>query len=282
MNAQKIVSKQVMRLLKILCLALMLTAVLYPILWMVLSSLKAPLEFTENPMYALPEGFYWENYVRAWTVGRMNVFYKNSVITTFVSLIFTLLFSSTISFAIVKMRWKGSKFCMLLFSFGIVVPVQMLLIPLFTIYNGIGIINTRLCLIVTYTGFSMSMAIYLLTGYMRAIPNDIMEAAIIDGCSIYKVFSRIVLPMSKNAVATVLVVSFFTKWNDLIFSMTFISSSKLKTIQTGLLYFQDEFGNKDWGPIFAAITIAILPTILVYVVLNKKVIQGMTEGAVKG
>lgn len=263
-------------------ITVIILAVLYPILWMVLSSFKSPLEFTENPMYALPKTLYWKNYVEAWTVGKMNIFYKNSVITTFVSLFFTLFFSATIAFAIVKMRWKGSQIGILLFSFGIVVPVQMVLIPLFSIYNQVNLINTRTCLIITYTGFSMSMAIYLFAGYMRSIPDDIMEAAIIDGCNIYQTFGKVVLPMSKNAVATVLVVSFFTKWNDLIFSMTFINSQKLKTIQTGLLYFQDEFGNKNWGPIFAAITIAILPTILVYVVLNKKVIQGMTEGAVKG
>jgi raffinose/stachyose/melibiose transport system permease protein len=230
----------------------------------------------------LPDGFYTRNYVRAWTIGRMNIFFKNSVITTFISLFFTLFFSACISFALVKMRWKASNFFMLLFSAGIIVPVQIVLIPLFLIYNKVGLINTLPCLIITYTGFSMSLAIYLFSGYLRAVPNDIMEAAVIDGCNIYSMFFRIILPLIKNAAITVLVVSFFSKWNDLIFSMTFISSQRLKTIQTGLLYFQDEFGNKEWGPIFAAISLAVLPTITVYAVLNKTVIKGMTEGAIKG
>jgi len=105
---------------------------------------------------------------------------------------------------------------------------------------------------------------------------------VIDGCSIYGVFRRIVLPLIKNAIVTVLVVQFFSVWNDLIFSMTFISSNKLKTIQTGLLFFADEYGNVEWGLIFAAITITVLPTILVYFLLNKLVMQGMTSGAIKG
>ena len=267
--------------LKIL-VALVMVIVIFPIFWMIAASLKAPLEFSANPIYALPEGFYWKNYVDAWTIGNMSVFYKNSIITTAVSLAFVVIFAAMISFGLIKLRWKGSSLCMLMFSMGIVIPVQMVLIPLFTIYNKTGIINTRFCLMITYIGFNMSLAIYLFAGYIRSIPGEIMEAAVMDGCSIYKMFLKVIMPMIKSAAATVLVVSFFTIWNDLIFSMTFISSSSLKTLQTGLLYFQNEFGNKDWGPIFAAITMVIVPTIAVYIVLNKKVIKGMTEGAVKG
>ena len=270
-----------MVLLKTLII-LLLTIELVPILWMVISSFKAPLEFTTKPVFMLPDALYIENYIRAWTIGRMNIFFRNSIITTFVSLFFTLFFSSCVSFALVKMHWKASNLFMLLFSFGIIVPVQIVLIPLFLMYNKVGLINTLPGLIITYTGFSMSLAIYLFSSYLRSVPNDIMEAAVIDGCNIYTLFLLIVLPLIKNAAATVLVVSFFSKWNDLIFSMTFISSQRLKTIQTGLLYFQDEFGNKEWGPIFAAISLAILPTISVYAVLNKTVIKGMTEGSIKG
>jgi len=263
-------------------IVLLLAVIIFPIFWMIISSFKAPLEFTTKPVYKLPDGFYMTNYVRAWTIGRMNIFFRNSVISTFVSLFFTLLFSSCVSFALVKMRWKASSLFMLLFSFGIIVPVQIILIPLFIMYNRVGLINTLTCLIITYTGFSMSLAIYLFSSYLRSIPNDIMEAAVIDGCNIYSLFIRIILPLVKNAAATVLVVSFFSKWNDLVFSMTFISSQRLKTIQTGLLYFQDEFGNREWGPIFAAISLAVLPTITVYAMLNKTVIKGMTEGSIKG
>ncbi len=262
--------------------ALVLVIVLFPIFWMVAASFKAPLEFTTKPIYALPDGFYLKNYVDAWTIGNMSVFYKNSIIITASALVFVVVFAAMISFGLVKLRWKGSGLCMLMFSMGIVIPVQMVLIPLFTIYNKTGIINTKFCLVLTYIGFHMSLAIYLFAGYIRSVPDEILEAAVMDGCSVYTMFLKVIVPMMKSAAATVLVVSFFAIWNDLIFSMTFVSSTAHKTLQTGLLYFQNEFGNKEWGPIFAAITMVIVPTIAVYIVLNKKVIKGMTEGAVKG
>jgi raffinose/stachyose/melibiose transport system permease protein len=109
-----------------------------------------------------------------------------------------------------------------------------------------------------------------------------MEAAVIDGCSIYQVFARIVVPLAMNAIVTVLVIQFFFRWNDMIFSMTFISKTALKTIQTGLMYFSDEYGSRNWGAIFAAITIGVTPTLGLYAILNKLVIDGMTAGAVKG
>lgn len=260
---------------------LLLLCVVFPIAWMIACSLKTPAELINQPVFHLPSGFYFRNYSNAWVKGKMNVFYKNSVITTFVSLIFTVGFSAMIGFALTKLRWRFSGLFKLLFSFGIVVPVQMVLIPLFIMYNQLKLVNSLWGLIITYTGFSLSLAIYLYSGYMQAIPNEIMEAAVIDGCSVYSLFTRILLPLSKNATVTVLVVSFFSKWNDLIFSQTFISSTSLKTIQTGLLYFTNEFGSTEWGPVFAASTMAILPTIVVYSCLNKLVIEGMTAGAIK-
>ncbi|MBR2995802.1 MAG: carbohydrate ABC transporter permease, partial [Lachnospiraceae bacterium] len=130
--------------------------------------------------------------------------------------------------------------------------------------------------------FGLSLSIFLMTGYLRTMPNDMFEAAVIDGCDIYKLMYYIVVPMMKNAIVTVLVLQFFFKWNDLLFSMTFISKSELKTVQTGLLYFSDEFGSKNWGAIFASISMSILPMLFLYTFLNKAIIEGMTAGAVKG
>ena len=169
-----------------------------------------------------------------------------------------------------------------IFSLGIMIPVATCLIPLFQMYNRGGLLNTRTSLIITYIAFGLSLSIYLVQGYLRSFPDDIMEAAVIDGCGIYKMMWHIVVPLMKNAIVTVLVLQFFFKWNDLLFSMTFISDSSLKTVQTGLLYFSDEFGNKNWGAIFASVSMSVFPMLLVYMGLNKKVMEGMTAGAVKG
>lgn len=254
----------------------------YPIFWMLTAALKKPAEFVSKPAYALPDGFYFQNFVDAWTRGNMGLFFKNSVINTFVALIFIVIFSMTIGFAVTKMEWKYRDFIKKFFLLGIMVPVATALIPLFQIYNKMGLVNTRTCLILTYIAFGLSLSVFLVTGYMRSLSNEILEAAVIDGCGIYSMMWHIVVPLMKNAAVTVLVLQFFYKWNDLIFSMTFINDTKLKTIQTGLLYFQNEFGAKNWGAIFASVSMSVLPMLVLYMILNKTVIEGMTAGAVKG
>lgn len=254
----------------------------YPIFWMLTAALKKPAEFVTKPAFALPDGLYLQNFVDAWTRGNMGLFFKNSLINTLISLVFIVIFSMTIGFAVTKMEWKGRNFFAKFFLMGIMVPVATALIPLFQIYNKIGLIDTRISLILTYIAFGLSLSIFLVTGYMRSLSNEILEASVIDGCGIFSMMWYIVVPLMKNAAVTVLVLQFFYKWNDLIFSMTFISDTKLKTIQTGLLYFQNEFGAKNWGAIFASVSMSVLPMLIIYMILNKTVIEGMTAGAVKG
>jgi raffinose/stachyose/melibiose transport system permease protein len=254
----------------------------YPILWMLISSFKETREFTVNPSYALPEGLYLQNYVDAWTTGRMGIFFKNSLITTAASLVLIVVLSASVSFALVKMRWALRGVALSFFMSGIMVPVTIVLIPLFTMYKALHLLNTYWSLIITYTGFGLALSVYLISSYMRSLPDELIEAAVIDGCNIYKVFWKVVVPLSMNAIITVVVIQFFFRWNDMIFSMTFISRTAMKTVQTGLLYFSDEWGNKNWGAIFAAISIGVMPTLALYAGLNKLVIDGMTAGAVKG
>ena len=263
-------------------IALVLIIDVYPIFWLLTASVKRNSEWVDYPAYALPKGFYWQNYVEAWTRGHMATFFKNSLIDTLISLIFIVIFSTTVSFACVKMQWKLKKSAARYFQIGIMVPVATSLIPLYQMFVRTKLTNTYFSLIITYIAFGLSLSIFLMTGYLRTMPNDMFEAAVIDGCDIYKLMYYIVVPMMKNAIVTVLVLQFFFKWNDLLFSMTFISKSELKTVQTGLLYFSDEFGSKNWGAIFASISMSILPMLFLYTFLNKAIIEGMTAGAVKG
>ena len=255
---------------------------IYPLFWLLTASLKQQSEWSEFPAYALNKGFHIQNYIDAWTRGNMATFFKNSLITTVVSLIFIVIFATTVGFAVTKMQWRFKKAVARFFTLGIMIPVAVALIPLFQIYSRTGLLNTRTCLILTYIAFGLSLSIYLVQGYLRSFPDDIMEAAVIDGCGIYRMMWYIVVPLMKNAIITVLVLQFFFKWNDLLFSMTFISDSSLKTVQTGLLYFSDEFGSKNWGAIFASVSMSVFPMLILYTGLNKKVMEGMTAGAVKG
>ncbi|MGF7144912.1 raffinose/stachyose/melibiose transport system permease protein [Anaerotaenia torta] len=268
-------------LIKLLILGLCIIEI-YPIFWLITASFKQQYEWTAKPAYALNDGFFWQNYVDAWTRGHMSTYFKNSLINTLVALVFIVYFSVTVGFALTKMNWKWRERVNAYFGVGIMVPVATALIPLFQIYNKMNLLNSRTGLILVYIAFGLSLSFYLVGGYMRSLPMEIMEASVIDGCGIYKMMWHIVVPLMKNAIVTVLVLQFFFKWNDLIFSMTFISSSALKTVQTGLLYFETEFGAKNWGAIFASVSMSVVPLLILYIALNKKVIEGMTSGAVKG
>lgn len=254
----------------------------YPIFWLLVASFKQQYEWSTKPAYALNDGFFWQNYSDAWTRGHMSIYFLNSTINTLVALVFIVYFSATASFALTKMQWKWREKIKIYFGLGIMVPIATALIPLFQIYNKMGLLNTRIGLILVYIAFGLSLSFYLICGYMRSLSLEIIEASIIDGCGIYTLMWHIVMPLMKNAIITVLVLQFFFKWNDLLFSMTFISSSNLKTIQTGLLYFETEFGAKNWGAIFASVSMSVIPLLLLYIILNNKVIEGMTSGAVKG
>lgn len=274
--------RNISRLIGTSLIVLFVIIEVYPILWIFLSSIKSTDEFALSASYALPSGIHYQNYVEAWNRGRMNIYFKNSAIVTIISLFFIVLFSSSASFALTKMRWKLRDKVMKIFLSGIMVPTAVVLIPLYTIYNGLNLLNNHLSLILTYVAFGMPLSIYLLRGYLTALPDDLLEAAVIDGADIFRILWHIMLPLMKTGIVTVLVIQFYFRWNDLMFSMTFISDTAKKTVQTGLLYFSDQFGNRDWGAIFACIAISVIPTLLLYVFLNKMVIEGMTAGALKG
>jgi raffinose/stachyose/melibiose transport system permease protein len=266
---------------KVLIVAFLFVEI-YPIFWIMMSSVKSNNEFALSPSYALPQGLYWQNYVEAWNRGRMNIYFMNSAIVTVISLVLIVVLSTTSAFALTKMRWRLRGRVMSLFLSGIMVPTAVVLIPLYMIYNNIGLINSRLSLILTYIAFGLPLSIFLLRSYLVALPDELMEASVIDGANIYQVFYHVVLPLMKTGIVTVGVIQFYFRWNDLMFSMTFINDSALKTVQTGLLYFSDQYGNRNWGAIFACIAISVMPTLIIYVAMNKLVIEGMTAGAVKG
>lgn len=262
-------------------IGLLLIVELYPLLWMLLSSFKTSEEFSTGVFWALPAGLAWQNYVQAWNAG-MSTYFLNSILTVFPSLFLILLFSLAASFALEVMKFRGSNVILLGFLAGIMIPLQMVLLPLFTIYFQTGLINTRWALIITYTAFGLPLSVFLMSGFFKAVSRTVIEAAVIDGASIYQVFFQVALPMVANGIVTIALVQFFFLWNDLLFALTFISSDNLRTIQVGLLNFSGQYGQVDWGPTFAAVCLAVFPTLVLYLVLNQQVIKGLTAGSVKG
>ena len=260
---------------------LLLVIEIYPLVWLVQSSFKQNSEFSLRPIWALPEGLHWQNYTDALNSG-IGGYFLNSILAVFPSLFLIIVLSVCAAFALEVMRWRGRNGVLLLFLAGIMVPSQMLLLPLFTIYFQTNLIDTRWALIVTYTAFGLPLTVFLMAGYFKAVPREVLEASTLDGANLYQTFFRVALPMVANAIVTVALVQFFFLWNDLLFSLTFISSDDLRTIQTGLLNFTGEHGEIDWGPTFAAVSLAVLPTLMVYLLLNQRVIRGLTSGSLKG
>jgi len=267
--------------LRFLVVLLVLVEVV-PLLWLLSSSLKKEVEFSSRSVWALPESFHWQSYTAAWTTGQLGTYLRNSVIAVFPSLALIIVLSVAAGFALEVMRWRGRSFVLLIFLSGFMIPAQMILLPLFTIYYKAHLLNNLLSLIITYTAYGLPLSVFLMAGFYKAVPREMLEAAAIDGASIYRTFWQISLPMIRNAILTIALVQFFFLWNDLLFSLTFISSNKLRTVQTGLLNFVGQYGQTSWGPTFAAICITVFPTLAIYLVLNQKVMKGLTGGAVKG
>lgn len=265
-----------------LLIAVLLIVEIYPILWMLLGSFKTQSEFLNEPFWALPQSWDIVNYIEVFTTGEFGKYIVNSVIAVFPSLAIILIFGTAAGFALEVMVWKGRGTVLLLFLAGIMVPAQMILLPLFTIYFRTNMTGTLWPLIITYVALGMPLTVFMMATFFRSVPREIFEASTLDGASIFRSFFSIGLPLVKNALFTIGLVQFFFLWNDLLIALTFTNSSDLRTIQVGLLNFTGEYGAVQYGPTFAAISVNVLGTLLIYVFLNQQVMKGLTAGSVKG
>ncbi|MFJ4998117.1 carbohydrate ABC transporter permease [Microbacterium sp. NPDC088619] len=265
-----------------LLIAVLLIVEVYPILWMILGSFKTQNEFLNEPFWALPQSWDIVNYIEVFTTGEFGKYIVNSVIAVFPSLAIILVFGTAAGFALEVMVWKGRGTVLLLFLAGIMVPAQMILLPLFTIYFRTNMTGTLWPLIITYVALGMPLTVFMMATFFRSVPREIFEASTLDGASIFRSFFSIGLPLVKNALFTIGLVQFFFLWNDLLIALTFTNSSDLRTIQVGLLNFTGEYGAVQYGPTFAAISVNVLGTLLIYVFLNQQVMKGLTAGSVKG
>ena len=265
-----------------LLVAFVLVVVLYPQFWMIMGSFKTQTEFFANPTWALPEQFNLDNYVYAFTRGDVALNYRNSLLVTLPSVALIVFLGVAAGYALEIMIWKGRRTTLLLVMAGIMVPGQMILVPLFTVYFRIGITDTLWPMILTYTAMGIPLTTFLMAAYFRSLPREIFEAATMDGCSPLRSFFVIAMPLMKNAMLTIALVQFFSVFNDLLIALTFTTRPELATIQVGLLSLSDEFGSTAYGPLFAAISINIIVLLIVFIFLNKKIMAGLAAGSVKG
>ncbi|MBB2975076.1 raffinose/stachyose/melibiose transport system permease protein [Microbacterium endophyticum] len=260
----------------------LLVVEIYPLVWLLLSSFKSQNEFLTEPSWALPSQLNLDNYVTAWTDGNLGTYVRNSILATFPSLVMIILLGVAAGFALEVLVWKGRNQTLLLFLVGIMVPGQMILLPLFTVYFQVGLAGTLWPLIITYTATGLPLTVFMMATFFRSVPREVFEAATLDGASVLRAFWSIGFPMVRNAVFTVALVQFFFIWNDLLIALTFTTDQNLRTIQVGLLTFSGEFGQTAYGPLFAAICINVFGALAIYLVLNQRIMKGLTAGSVKG
>ena len=254
---------------------------LVPLIWLLLASLKTNFEFLTGGAFELPKVFQWQNYVNALTVAGLGRMMLNSVIVGLCATAINAVIASMAAYCISRFRFRGREKWFLLFTVGILVPLNALMVPYFVIINKLGLYNTYGGMIVLYTAIGIPMSTVIIRGLMDSIPFEIEEAAYIDGCGFFQRFIYIILPLSKTGIVTAATFEFLTCWNEFVFANLIVSSDKLRTIQVGIRYFTNQFST-DYVSMYAAIVISIVPSIIGYVLFQEQIISGMTSGAVKG
>ncbi len=261
---------------------LIIMAVLYlaPFLWIILVSLKTKTEVISNP-FGLPETWNWGNYSFAWTAGKLGIATLNSFIVCSVTLIATMILGSMAAFAISTMRWKLSRFVLLFFLMGMMIPIHCVLFPLYTHFSAMGLSDSLVGLMIPYLTFGLPVTIFIMVGFFDSLPHEMLEAACMDGCSIYKYFLTIALPLCRTGLFVTGMMTFIGNWNELLTAMIFIADDLKKTLPVALTKFAGPHST-NYSQQFAAIVIAVLPTIVVYCLFSNQIVDGLTTGAVKG
>lgn len=273
---------QVARRAAPLLVTLIVLVQIYPLVWVFLTSLRAPGEFAAGNPFSLPTDLTLENYRRAWELAPLPTFIINSLVVTVVSNILIVGLGMMAAYALTVLGFRGSKVVLGLFLIGIIVPVHVALVPLFITYSRVGLLDTYQSMILPLAGFSLPMSVYLFSSFYHYIPRETYEAAELDGAGPYRIFLQITAPLSANTVITVVFVNSIFIWNDFVFANTFVLSEDLKTIPLGLQNYMGAMGSMDWTATFAAVCVTVTPLLLIFLVLNKAIIYGLESGATKG
>ena len=273
--------KSIGQILSYIVLVLWAFISIFPVYWMLTFSLKTNEEIFGENVIGLPKYWVWENYTRAMNTGNMPLYFLNSVIVAVSTIIITLLASVMATYAITRLDWKGRKSMNKFFMLGLTIPIHASIVPLYTTLAKLKMLNSYFALILPYSAFSLAMGILISIGFMGDIPYDLDEACFLDGCGVWGTFLRVIAPLMMPAVATVGIYTFLQCWNELMFANVFISKDSLKTLPVGVQALSGQY-TTDWGPIGAALSIATIPTLLVYVFLSKQIQDSFIAGAVKG
>jgi raffinose/stachyose/melibiose transport system permease protein len=277
-RARQLTQKTVTRFI----ILIILVVEIYPLFWLLSSSFKSENEFVTRPLWTLPRSLHFSNYAMAWNVAHLPTYALNSITVTLTSVAVILALGCGAGFALEVMIFKGRTGVLFFIVAGLMVPAQLILLPLFEIYYQVGIDNTLFPMIVTYIGEGLPLTVFLMATYFRTVPTELFEACALDGGGAFRCFFSVGIPLVRNGIFTVGMLMFFFVFNDLLVALTFNTNPSISTIQVGLLNFNGQYGSVLYGPLLAAISIVIFVMLLFYLAINKQIMKGITSGAVKG
>lgn len=255
--------------------------ILIPLLVVVLTSIKTLQETFTNPLGLPADGIKFDNYVAIFQEQTMAGYFMNSVIVTLFSVTFTLLFASMIAFGITRLSsWLGN-ILFTLFTLGMMVPAQVIMVPLYSLMLDLNLTNSLVGLILVNVSTTLPIAVFILTGFMKTLPRELFEASTIDGAGNWQMFAKVAIPLSLPSLSATAIFLFVMHWNDLLYPLLFITDNAYKTLPLALLEFQGQYST-NYPMLFTGVIIASAPMVVAYVFLQRFFVAGMTAGAVKG
>ena len=267
----------------ILYAILILVAVIqiFPLVWLIDFSLASSSEMFTNGLLIIPKKIQWGNYAKAFVDGNFLWYLKNSILINGLAVLLVILVSIMSAFACRRMRWKMSGLVKTLLLMGLMIPIHATLLPNYKIYSKLGMTDTIWALLIPYVAFSLPQGLFLMTSFMESIPVELEEAAVMDGCGIYRILFQIITPMLKSSIATVAIMTFLNNWNEFMMASTYLSSDTWKTLPFSVLEFTGEYSS-NYAVQFAVMALTAAPAVIVYILLNKHITKGAAMGAVKG
>ena len=258
------------------------TLVILPMIWLVYSSFKTDKEIFFEP-WALPGTLQWNNLERAWVTVHIGQYFVNSMRVVIPSLVLTLALSSMTAYILARFRFPGNRALFYLFMAGMLFPIFLALVPLFFLAKDLQLLNSFLGLTLVYTAYSLPFTIFFLTGFFKTLPSELHEAALIDGANEYQVFFRVMLPLAQPGLVTMAIFNFLGMWNQYILPLVLMSEREKYVLPQGLSFvLHQQYYKSDWSALFAALTIIMVPTLVVYVIFQNQIQKGVTVGALKG
>jgi N-acetylglucosamine transport system permease protein len=261
-----------------------------PLLWAIVSSFKTNTEFLSNP-WGFPSALRFDNFARAWTAANIGQYFVNSVIVVAISVPLTMLLGAMAAYVLSRYQFPGNRVIYFAFVGGLIFPVFLALVPLFFVVRNLGTLpvigeflglNSFLSLALVYVAFSMPFTVFFLTAFFRTQPTSIAEAAIIDGCSHFGLFFRVMLPMARPGIISVGLFNVLGHWNQYVLPVVLMNETDKKVLAQGLASLAISQGYRaDWTALFAGLVIALLPVLIVYMLFQKQVQAGLTAGVLK-